>query len=554
MVRLACERHIRDRDTGAERGLRFDTGAAQDVFDFFEQFLCLAEGEHAGRPFILQPFQKFILGSLFGWMGSDGYRRFRTAYIEIGKGNGKSPLAAGIGLYGLIADGEAGAEVYAAAVTRDQAKILFTDAENMVSLSPALSSRVENTVNNLAFPRTKSFFRAISSEAKALDGKRVHMALIDEIHEHPNAQVVDKMRAGTKGRRQALIFEITNSGYDRHSVCYQHHDYSEKVLRGIIENDSWFAYVCQLDACETCRTAGKGAPSDDCGDCDDWRDENVWLKANPNLDVSITRKYLREQVTEAEGMPSKQNIVKRLNFCIWTEQAVRWIDMGRWDACGAPFDAAELAGRACYMGLDLASVDDLAALAAVFPPVEEGELYKALVWFWVPEESVHPRSKRGQVPYDVWVREGLIEATPGEAINYKWIRAKITEIADTYAIRRIAYDPWNASELTSDLETDGLEMVQFRQGFGSMAGPTKQLGRLILRGELAHGGNPVLRWNASNMTVATDPAGNVKPDKAKSTEKIDGVVALIMALDGAIHHEPESTESVYETRGARVFG
>jgi phage terminase large subunit-like protein len=279
----------------------------------FFDFLQLAEGEHAGKPFKLEPFQQFIVGSLFGWRGPDGYRRFRTAYIEIGKGNGKSPLAGGIGLYGMAADDEEGAEIYAAAVTRDQARILFTDAEKMVKASPFLTEIVTQNVNNLAVLSTNSYFRPVSSESRGLDGHRVHMALIDEIREHPNSLVVDKMRAGTKGRRQALILEITNSGYNRETVCWAHHEYSSKILEGLIENDSWFAYVCQLDPCDPCRAEGKDTPTEGCPDCDDWREEKTWIKANPCLDVSITRKYLREQVAEAIGMPTKQNIVRRLS-------------------------------------------------------------------------------------------------------------------------------------------------------------------------------------------------------------------------------------------------
>jgi len=341
-VRLACQRHLRDLETGHERGLTFDEKAESRALEYFGM-LCLSEGEFAGKPFTLQPFQKFIVGSLFGWKGDDGYRRFRKAYIEIAKGNGKSPLAAAVGLYALVADGEEGAEIYSAAVTREQAGILWSDAKHMVEASPALSRRVSVNVRNLAVLSTNSYFRPVSSEARSLDGKRVHFALIDELHEHPSAMVVDKMQAGTKGRRQPLIFEITNSGYDRHSVCYQHHDYSIRILEGILDDDGWFAFVCALD------------------EGDDWQDEAVWPKANPNIDVSVTLKYLREQVREAVGMPAKQNIVKRLNFCIWTEQSTRWIDIALWDACRQPIDRESLIGRVCFGGLDLSSTTDISA-------------------------------------------------------------------------------------------------------------------------------------------------------------------------------------------------
>ena len=294
-VRLAAARHLRDLETGPARGLHFDHDAAERALRFFG-FLQLAEGEFAGKPFNLELWQQFIIGSLFGWMGADGYRRFRKAYIEIGKGNGKSPLAAGVGLYGLVADGEAGAEIYSAAVTRDQAGILWTDAKHMVEASAALRDRIDINVSNLAFSATNSYFRPVSSEARSLDGKRVFMALVDELHEHRTPMVVDKMQAGTKGRRQPLIFEITNSGYDRTSVCWQHHEYSRQILEGTLEDDGWFAYIAALD------------------EGDDYRDRDVWIKANPNLGVSITHKYLEEQVREADGMPAKANIVKRLEL------------------------------------------------------------------------------------------------------------------------------------------------------------------------------------------------------------------------------------------------
>jgi phage terminase large subunit-like protein len=551
LVRLACERHLRDLESGHERGLSFDVEAAAYAIGFIEQFLCLAEGEHDGKPFLLQPFQKFIVGSLFGWKGADGYRRFRTAYIEMGKGNGKSPLAAGIGILGLVADGEPGAEVYSAAVTRDQAKILFSDAEKMVASSPALRARIDNTVNNLAYMAAHSFFRPVSSEARALDGKRVHMALIDEVHEHPNGMVVDKMRAGTKGRRQALIFEITNSGYDRHSICFQHHEFSEKVLEGVIVNDSWFAYVCQLDPCESCRSAGKPSPSDGCKDCDDWRNEAVWAKANPNLDVSITRKYLREQVDEAIGMPGKQNIVKRLNFCIWTEQATRWLDMSVWDGGNLPVEEEDLRGCMAVGGLDLANTTDIAAMVLAFP-CDDG-CYDLVPRFWIPENAIAARVRKDRVPYDVWVREGLITVTPGDVIDYDRIREDIREIGEKFDIAEIAFDRWNATQLCTQLGSDGFAMVAFGQGMVSMAAPTKEFATLLQAKRVRHGGNPVLRWMASNVAVEQDAAGNMKPSKVRSKEKIDGIVATIMSI-GLAMRQPEPEEQAYTDRGLLILG
>lgn len=541
LARLACERHLNDLRDGTARGLRFDLEAAAHAIEFFS-FLRLIEGENADRVFKLEPFQEFIVGSLFGWKGEDGYRRFRTAYVEIGKGNGKSPLAAGIGLYGLSCDKEQGAEVYAAAVTRDQAKIVFTDAEKMAKASPFLSAILTFNVSNLALLSANSYLRPVSSEARALDGKRVHMALIDEIHEHPNAMVVDKMRAGTKARRQSLIFEITNSGYDRNSVCWNHHEYSSKILQGVLENDSWFAYVCQLDPCEKCAADGKDAPNEDCGDCDDWRNESTWIKANPGLDVILPRKYLREQVEEALGMPSKQNIVRRLNFCQWTEQAVRWIPMADWDACPSGerrlVTLESLRRRPCYCGLDLSSKIDLAAFVKVFAPDETDPCWVWLCRFFVPGDNVRERERRDRVPYSSWINQGFIEATEGNVVDYNVIEERIVEDSKSFSVQEIGFDPWNATQLATDLIGKGFKMVETRQGTATMNEPSKEFEAVIRAGKLDHRSNPVLRWNASNVAVHRDRNDNLIPDKERSSERIDGIVAGLIAMARAIRNAP----------------
>jgi len=541
LVRSACERHLRDlkRDD-----LVFDAEAEARVIRFFETILSLPEGGGDDPRFILQPFQRFIVGSLFGWKRLDGYRRFRTAYIEMGKGNGKSPLAAGIGLYGLLADGEDGAQIFAAATTRDQAKILFADAEKMVKRSRALSGRVELTVNNIAFAPTSSFFRPISAEARALDGKRVHMALVDELHEHPSPLVVEKMRASTKTRRQAMVVEITNAGYDRTSICYEHHVYSEQVVNGAVHNDEWFAYVASID------------------DGDDWTDPACWPKANPGLGTILPVAYLREQVAEALGMPSKQNIVMRLNCCVWTEQSTRWLDLNAWDACAAvePQDLeavrrhvddieAAVLGRACFGGLDMSATTDLTALALWFPPLAPGEPVRLLVRFWMPEETMRAREQRDGVPYSLWARTGFLTATEGNVVDYDVVRAAIRdEVATAYNLRELAIDRWNSTQLQTQLMGDGITVVPFGQGFASMSAPTKELERLVIQRGIDHGGHPVLRYNAANVAAAQDAAGNIKPDKAKSTGRIDGIVAAVMACGRAAVYQ-ESGRSEYEEHG-----
>jgi phage terminase large subunit-like protein len=528
-VRLACARHVRDLKTRKKTGMTWEPTRALKAIEFFAEVLVL----ESGRSFRLEAFQQFIVGSLFGWYAKDGNRRFRTAYVEIGKGNGKSPLAAGLGLYGLVADGEGSAEVYSAATTQDQARIVWRDADRMVEQSPDLNAEFGGVVKReaacLSYGRPESVFRPVSSEHKGLDGKRVHFGLIDELHEHPSAMVVDKIRAGTKARRNALIFEITNSGWDRHSVCWNHHEYSLKVLQGIIDNPSWFAYVGALD------------------EKDDWRNPKRWLKANPGLGTILPLKYLQEQVAEAIGMPSKENLCRRLNFCEWTEQSIRAIPMDEWDRGSAEIDLEALRGRACYGGLDLAKVNDLSAFTLLFPPSEDGETWKALVWYWLPEDDMLPRVKRDRVPYDVWVREGFIKTTPGNVTDYGFIQAQVLKQATIYQIQEIAFDRTFGGEIVQNLMAEGLTMVEFGQGFISMAAPVAELLRLVKKGQLQHGGNPVLRWNASNLATVEDAAGNLKPDKEHSYERIDGIVAICNALGRAIAR-PADGESIYDQR------
>lgn len=513
LVRRQCERHLADLKAGHERGLTWDRDAALRAIGFFPDVLRLADGEHAGQPFRLSDWQQFVVGSLFGWKGADGCRRYRIAYIEIGKGNGKSPLAAGVGLYMMVSDGEDGAECYAAAVTRDQAKIPFRDAVRMVRMSDDLATRIRvsggDDPHNLAYLRGGSFFRPISSEGRGLDGKRVHFALIDEVHEHRTSVVVDKIGLGTKGRRQPLIFEITNSGYDRQSVCWQHHEYTRKVLEGTVENDEWFGFVCGLD---------KG---------DDWRDEAVWPKANPNLGVSITARYLRGQVREAEGMPIKANIVRRLNFCEWTQQSDGAIDAARWALGDGEVDRTQ--PRRWHVGVDLSSRQDITAAVAV-SKAPDG-CYDLVPLFFVPADGARQRAERDGVPYLQWIADGLVIATEGNVVDYGAVRLALNDLADELdLIVDVACDPWNATHMMTLLQEDGFEVREFRQGYGSMAAPTKEFLDLVAAGRIRHGGNPVLAWMAANLSVRQDPAGNLKPAKDRSTGRIDGIVASIMGL------------------------
>ena len=556
LTRLACQRHLDDLKADKARGLVWDRAAALHAIEFFSH-LRHSTGEWAGQPFDLQPWQQFVVGSVFGWKRADGLRRFRTAYVEVARKNGKSALLAGIALYALVADGEAGAHVYAAATTRDQARIVFGEAERMVAASPALSARVTRTVNNLAVLPTSSWFRPLSADASKMDGLNVHFAAVDEVHEHPGPEIIQKLNTATGARRQPLIFEITTAGHDRHSVCRQHHEFSVKALEGTLPHetaDAWFAFIATIDS------------------GDDWTDPTVWGKANPSLGVTVKIDDLKRQIDEAREMPAQQNAIRRLRLNEWTEQVTRWLDMEVWAEGGLSATAGGadiagelsrleqlLAGRECYGGLDLARVNDLSAFLLLFPPTRApalgslAEKWIVLSRFWVPEEDIGRRARRDRVPYDVWRDQGFLVATPGNATDFAFIEAEIVSLAGRFDLRELAYDRTFAGEIVQHLQDEGIPLVQFGQGFLSMAAPTAELERLAVSRLLWHGGHPVLRWNASNVAVRHDPAGNIKPDKERSSERIDGIVALCNALGRAMLRDASAGRSVYQARGPMLL-
>ena len=528
LVRLACERHLEDLGSGASRGLRFDVQAARHAIDFFG-FLRHSKGEWAGQTFALAPWQAFAVGSLFGWQRADGLRRFRTAYCAVPRKNGKSTLSAGIALYLLVADGEQGAEIYSAATTRDQARIVFDEAKRMVGSSPALKRRVQVLINNLNVEASASRFMPLSSDASSMDGLNVHGAIIDELHAHRTRHVVDVLETATGARRQPLLFEITTAGYDRHSICFEHHDYAIKLLEGVLQDDSWFAFIAAAD------------------EGDDWTDPEVWRKANPSFGLSVKADDLARKAEKAIALPGAQNAFRRMHLNEWTEQAERWIDLMAWDACAAPVDLEALRGKTCFGGLDLSTTTDVTALAWVFLPEGDDGLWYVLSRYFVPEENLRKRAERDRVPYDLWTRQGFIEATPGNVVDYGAIEQRILADSTLFQVKEIAYDPWNATHIALRLQDEGATMVEFRQGFRSMAAPTRELEKLIVSKKLAHGGNPVTRWMAANVAVAQDPAGNLKPAKDKSTERIDGIVAAIMAVGRALvaQEEPQPEYSMF---------
>lgn len=533
-VKQACKRHLDDLKDAESRGLYFDEETALRAIKFFS-ILKHSIGEWAGQRIKVEPWQAFFLAMLFGWKKADGVRRYKTGYLEVARKNGKSTMLAGVGLYLLVADGEDGAEIYTAATKREQARITHGEAERMVKSSSELSKRLIVQRNNIFIPNSASKFVPLGKDSKTLDGLNVHGAIVDELHAHPNRDMIDILETATGARRQPLIVAITTAGQDRQSVCFEYHEYTAKVLSGIIQDDSFFGLIYGLD------------------EGDDWTDESNWIKANPNLGVSKKLKGMKAQAEKAKNMPTALNAFLRLELNVWTKSETKWLSVEKWQRCNFAVNAEGLKGRTCYAGLDLASTKDITAFVLVFPPQSKGDKWQILPRFWLPDEAMRERSKRDRVPYDVWVRQGFISATSGNVVDYDFVVEQIKKDAATYDIKEIAFDPWNATQLSNDLQKEDVaELVQFRQGYQSMSPPMKEMERLILKGELAHGNNPVLNWMADNLVATEDPAGNIKPDKAKSTEKIDGMVALIMAIDRATKGE-DNVIRTYDKRGIRTL-
>ncbi len=545
-VRAACRRHLRDLQHGDKRGLRWNLEKALAYIEFFETVLCLNGGEFEGRPFLLQPWQKFIVGSLFGWVWAhNNLRRFSTAYVEIGKGNGKSPLAAGVGFAGMVMDDEPRAEIYAAATKKDQAMILFRDAVAMLDQSPELLDRMAKSgvgerCWNIAYPAQHSFFRPISSD-DGQSGPRPHIGLLDEVHEAKDSTTIDMMRAGVKGRRQALMFEITNSGVSRQSICFEHHEASIAAVNAEPGdagfNDTWFSYVCSLDACTRHAKDGKTQPVHGCLKCDDWMSNPAcWPKANPNLGVSIQRKYLEDQVREARNIPSKQNLIGRLNFCVWADSVSAWIGRDAWMAVEHELVLEDFTGRQCYAGIDLSSHRDLTAGALFFPDDEGGgDLFVKL---WTPEQGLREREENDKVPYSQWIREGHLHTTTGGTVDYGVVAEWLREVESTFDLVECGYDRWRIQQFKKHLENEGDLVVseklkEFGQGYKDMTPAIDSLETMIIHQRIRIHANPVLRWNAACAVLDSPTKTEKKFAKAKVSGRIDGLVAGAIAVGSA---------------------
>jgi len=499
-VRLACERHVADLK---RTDIYFDEDDADFAIRFIE-FLPQSIGEFAGKPLKLEEWQKFIIGSLFGWKKKNGIRRFRTGYVEIPRKNGKTTLAAAIALLGLVADNEDGAQVYFAATKKDQARICFTECCNMVKQSELYG---ELQVYTNAITYGMSVAKPLSSDDDTMSGLNTHMAIIDELHEHKTAGVVDIITTSIGSRRQPLIFEITTAGKNKKTVCYEHHLLTEQILEGSKKDDSWFGIIFTIDT------------------DDDWNDPQTWEKANPNMGVSKKHEYMNDQYTKASNMVSYVNTFLQLDLNVWTDSHSRWIEDSLWMNRIADPD---LTGANCFGGLDLAATRDFSALVLCFDV--NGVLHFKR-YFWIPEYTYEQRRMNATSSELLeWRNSGHMRVTAGNALNITAVLEDIKALHKQYDIKCIGFDRYKAETLASLLFEEEIEVVEFGQGYASMSEPTKDLEKAYLNAELTHDGNPVQRWMFGNVLIISDAAENIKIDKSKSMEKVDGAVAEVMAF------------------------
>ena len=514
----------------------YDKKKADRAVTFIEN-LCHTKGKWAGTPFWLLPWQEQLIRDIFGIVKPDGNRQFRTTFVEICKKVGKSELAAAVALYLLYADNEPSAEVYGAAADRQQASIVFDVAKQMVEMSPALMkrSKLMGATKRIVNYSNAGYYQVLSAEVGGKHGFSVSGLVFDEIHTQPNRQLYDVLTKGSSDARQnPLHFIITTAGNDRHSIAYELHTKAVDILEGRRVDPTFYPVVYGLK------------------DDEDWEDEENWYKVNPSLGYTVDIERLRDAYREAKQNPADEVTFKWLRCNMWVSSTVAWIPDAIYMRGNESIEAASLEGRDCYAGLDLSSTGDITALVLIFPPRDENEKYVLLPYFWIPEETIPRRVKANSVPYDIWEKQGYIMSTEGNVIHYDFIEKFIMYLSEKYHILEIAVDRWNATQMIQNLEGEGFTIVPFGQGFSSMSAPTKEFYRLLMEGRIIHGGNPVLRWMAGNVVIDTDPAGNIKVTKAKSKEKIDGIVAAIMALDRCIRQEGQSG-SVYDERGLLVF-
>jgi phage terminase large subunit-like protein len=520
LVRLACQRHLRDIDNGRERGLVWNAHRASAAVQFFT-LLRHIKGPKGGKPIVLEPWQKFFVGAIYGWTRTNGTRRFREAFLEVGRKNGKTAIASGIGIAELVMTGEHGPEVYTLATKRDQARLTHADSLRMVQKSPGLRKWIKVYKDSLINERMSGKYVPLSADAHTLDGLNPSAAIMDEIHEWPSRLLYDVIETGMGARSQPLILITTTAGFDRHSIWWERREAHIAALRGQHEDDSLFAYIATLDK------------------DDDWTDPSVWVKANPNLGVTIDPEEFARKVRQAQAIPGKQNSFKRKNLNMPTDAASLWISREAWDRCAGLTDVAQLAGRSCYVGVDLSTKRDLTAAVYVFPPEDEGGVWCLVPRFWLPEEDLAERCEQDGVPYDRWAESGHISLIPGRIVDYDVVRQDLMADAEDFDVLAFVFDPWGAVQTMKRLDADGYVVRPFRQTERMYKAPVLEFEGLIEQRRILHTGCPVLGWCVANTALEETRAGNRTPSKSSSTTRIDGTVAALMAIGAAIEAEQE---------------
>ena len=519
-------------------GYNFDTELASHAVDFFPLFLRHDKGKWAGEPFELASWQVTVIANLFGWTNEEGIRRYRTSLIELPRKTGKSHLCAGLALFCLISDKEKGAEVYTAAADRDQASIVFGIAKRFVEQSELLSQHCKIYRNAIVIESTGSTMKALSSDSRSVHGLNASAVIADELHvwTKPDARDMwDALSTSQGARKQPLLISITTAGTAEPTLWRDQHNYAEQVMGGVVKDPTYLPAIWAADK------------------EDDWKDPEVWSRVNPSLGLTTEISFYEKECEKAMALPSYVNAFRRLYLNQPTESMDRWLSIVNYDECEERMTEEELEGRKCFAGLDLSSTIDLSSLVLAFPRSEdEGDGYDILPYFFVPEENIHRRQRDDGVPYVQWRDAGYLTCTSGDVVDYSFIRKKINELGQRYDIQEVAIDRWNATQVAIWLQSDGFNVAYFGQGYRSMSAPAKELEASVVGKRFRHGGHPVLRWNATVCSHEMDAAGNIKPSKKKSGERIDGIVASVMALGRATASEGDM-ESVYESRGMELL-
>jgi len=529
---MRAPRRLAGYEPARDKGdCKFDSAAAEKAVQFFPDMLQHVKGSKmAGKPYELNPWEKSVVATLFGWKRPDGTRRYREAFIAVPRKNNKTTLCAGLALYLLFCDDEQGAEVYCAACDREQATMVFDPASQMVKKNALLAKRAKvlDAVKRIVWPDAGSFMRAIPADAAGSHGFNAHAVVIDELHTQPNRELYDVLRTSMAARVQPLLVSITTAGHDRNSICYEVWEYARQVRDGIA-NDQHFLPVIY-----------------EAGEKEDWTKPSVWRRVNPNYGLSVSKEYLEEAFRRAQQTPAFENTFRNLHLNQWTESEARWIRSDDWDGCaGEPTD---FRGKDCYVGVDLASTDDLTAVVAIYPSDDKVHVRQ---WIFVPEETVRVAPKRYQGQYRQWVHDGHMQTTPGSATDYNAIRDCLRNLRDESNVLMVGLDPWQAMDTFNWMEAEGIPALKIPQTFAGLWPGVKATEEAILERTLVHDGSPAMRWMVDNTVVDTDGAGNRKPSKRKShgeqntKGKIDGVVALVMAMGEASHVEQLPTPQVF---------